>query len=73
MAPLDGNSQFYLCIQDICQYIEIGLDYDLKDHATTLLVISDMSMDGLTQRSRKLLDITNKGDELKFETVKEVN
>ena len=74
MTPLDGNSQFYLCIQDICEYIEIGLSSDdLKNHATTLLVISDMSMDGLMQRNRKLLDITDKEHELNFETIKEVS
>ena len=68
---LDGNSQFYLCIRDICYYLKIT--HELQEHNHVLLVISDMNFDGIGDscaERRPLLDEDKK--EFDFALLKSV-
>ena len=68
---LDGNSQVYLCLRDICHYIDNTVELDLYNKV--LLVISDMGFDGIGDviaQNRPLKDESR--EEIDFEKMKEV-
>ena len=68
---LDGNSQFYLCIRDICHYIEHSDELD--NYNKVLLVISDMGFDGIGDSIAKMRPLKDaNGDNLDFIKMKKV-
>jgi len=67
---LDGNSQIYLCLRDICHYIDNNDELDMYNKV--LLVISDMGFDGIGDviaENRPLKDEDK--DEIDFSKMKE--
>ena len=69
---LDGNSQFYLCIRDICHYLDGAPE--LKNDNKALLVISDMNFDGIGDDMSETRPLKDKSHSpIDFTTMKEVS
>lgn len=69
---LDGNSQFYLCIRDICHYLDGATE--LKSDNKALLVISDMNFDGIGDDMSKTRPLKDKSHApVDFTTMKQVS
>jgi len=69
---LDGNSQFYLCMRDICFYLKIHPELDNHNHV--LLVISDMEFDGIEDSCAEIRPLLDENKEkVDFALMKSVN